>query len=383
MRRPKISLLAADCTIHTLPRSRILAQLLANRYEVEVVAPVLPSDQDGYAAFSWPCRYTPVPVRKLPGFVGSVNDLLDALTGDAIYASKPRTTSFGVALFARHKRKVPVVVDLDDREIYQCYPYSYHMSKNLVFSVKQWTHPNVYPLTLGMERLVRHADHVTSVSSYFQRLFGGTVVPQAVDTDLFDPALYDREQLRCEWGLDRYRVVLFLGRPQPHKGLEEILAAVERSHHPEARLVVVGGATPYLESLRQRERVICLGPQPFEKAPSFLSMADVVMLPQRESPLSLGQMPAKLPEAMAMGIPVIATAISDIPEQVGNGGMVVPPDDVGALAHALDRLLDDNALNSIIGRAARRRVVDLYGVTAIRPIVEKVFEQIIEGRSHE
>ncbi|TAK34074.1 MAG: glycosyltransferase [Chloroflexota bacterium] len=379
MRRRKISMLTADCTIHTLPRSRILAQLLAAKYEVEVVAPVFPGDQDGYGAFPWPCRYVPVPVRKLPGFTRSVTDLLDSLTGDVIYASKPKTTSLGVALLARRRRKTPVVVDIDDREIYHCYPYSYHMSKNLLLSFKQWSHPNAYPLTLAMEKLVRRADHVTSVSSYFQKMFGGTVVPQAVDTDLFDPALYDRETLRRQWGLERYKVVLFLGRPQPHKGLEDILGAIEMSCHPETRLVVVGGHTPYLDSLRQRERVICLGPQPFDQAPAFLAMADVVMLPQRLSPLALGQMPAKLPEALAMGVPVIASAISDMPRQVGNGGMVVSPGDIAALGRALDRLLSDNELARIIGQTARRRALELYSLAAVRPVIEKVFEQTVEG----
>ncbi|MGE5620251.1 MAG: glycosyltransferase family 4 protein [Sphingomonadaceae bacterium] len=377
MSMPRITLLSADCTIHSLARPRLLARMLAHRFEVEVVAPVFPGDQDAYASSNWPGPYVPVPVRPFPEFARSARRLIDALTGDVVYALKPRATSLGIALLARRQRRLPVVVDLDDREIYHCYPYSHHLAKNLLLSFKEWRHPNAYPLTLAMDHLVRKADYVTSVSSYFQRLFGGSVIPQAVDTELFDPTRYDRERLRSEWGLDGNRVVLFMGRPLPHKGLDEIVRAVGMSRHPEVRLVVVGGWTPYVERLREMERVVFLGPQPFEKCPAFLAMADAVMLPQRASPISLGQMPTKLPEAMAMGVPVITTAISDIAEQVGDCGIVVQPGDVGSLARALDRVLGDEDLARKMGVAARQRIERLYSTKAVRPALERVFERYV------
>ncbi len=375
----KISLLAANCTIHSLARPRILAQLLSERYEVEVVAPVFPGDEDVYATSKWPGRYLPVPMKRFPRFPGAVRELADALTGDVVYACKPKLPSLGTAFYARGRRGTPVVADVDDREIYHCYPYSFHMSKNLLLSAKELADPNSYPFTLVMESMLRRANHVTSVSSYFQRLFGGTVIPQAVDTGLFNPDCFDRAALRAEWGLDQYRLVLFLGRPQPHKGLEEIVSAVRGSRHPEVRLVVVGGWTPYVESLRAMERVTFLGAQPFEKGPAFLAMADVVMVPQRDNPISRGQMPTKVPEAMAMGVPVIATDLADMAAQIGDGGIVVPPGDVDALTRALDRLLDDEEGSIRMGKAARRRCLDQYSMEAVRPTIERVFERYVHA----
>jgi glycosyltransferase involved in cell wall biosynthesis len=377
MSRPRISILAANCTIHSLARPRLLSRLLAPDFEVEVVAPVFPGDEDVYRDAEWPGRYVPVPVRKLPGFARSVNALLEACTGDVVYALKAKPTSLGVALLGRRQRDRPVVVDLDDREIYHCYPYSHHASKNFLLSYPEWAHPNAYPLTHIAEMMVTRADHVTSVSSHFQRLFGGTIVPQAVDTDVFDPSRFDGEGLRRVWGLDQCRVVMFLGRPLPHKGLDEILEAVEMSRHPDVRLVVVGGETPYVEEIRHRSRVVYLGWQPFDMAPAFLSVADVVMLPQRPGPISAGQMPTKIPEAMAMGVPVISTSISDIPEQVGDSGVVVSPGDVPALAQALDRLLDDDGLRREMGQSARRRSLARDSMTAVRPVIRRVFSQVI------
>jgi glycosyltransferase involved in cell wall biosynthesis len=379
MSRPKISILAANCLIHSLARPRLLSRLLAPSFEVEVVAPVFPGDDDVYATSAWPGQYVPVPVRALPGFARSATDLLDACTGDVVYALKAKPTSLGVALLGRQRRGTPVVVDLDDREIYHCYPYSHHAVKNLLLSYPEWSHPNAYPLTYLMDRLVTRADHVTSVSSHFQRQFGGTIIPQAVDTDVFDPRRHDRDGLRRAWGLDGYRVVLFLGRPLPHKGLDEILAAVECSKHDDVRLVVVGGETPYMEAIRDRPRVVYLGWQSFELAPAFLAMADVVMLPQRPGPISAGQMPTKIPEAMAMGVPIISTAISDITEQVGDGGLVVPPGDVAALTGALDRLLDDPSLQREMGAAARRRAIARDSMTAVAPTMREVFAPFVDA----
>jgi glycosyltransferase involved in cell wall biosynthesis len=372
----KVSILAATCTIHSLARPRLLARLLEEAFEVEVVAPVFPGDIDVYEGSRWPGTYTPVPVRPFPGFARSAGDLLDALTGDVIYACKPKATSFGVALWGKRRLRKPVVVDVDDREIFLCYPYSSHVSKNLLFSAREWANPNAYPLTLALDRLAHRAEHVTTVSRHYQRRFGGTIIPQAVDADFFCPDHHDRQVLRQEWGLDQFRVVLFLGRPQPHKGLEEILRAVSSSSHPEVRLVIappLGGPSPYTESLRGHERVIVLDPEPFEKCPALLAMSDVVMVPQRINPISMGQMPTKIPEAMAMGIPVIATDVADIREQVGEGGLIVPPGDVGALTDALDQLLDDESLARRLGQAGRERAANHYSLTAVRPTMEGVF----------
>jgi glycosyltransferase involved in cell wall biosynthesis len=228
-----------------------------------------------------------------------------------------------------------------------------------------------------MDRLATSADHVTSVSTYFQRIFGGTVVPQAVDTAVFDPVCFDGQKLRRQWNLEGFRVVLFLGRPLPHKGLDDILRAVELSRHANTRLVIVGGYTAYAEQLRRHERVVFLGPQPFEEGPAFLAMADVVMVPQRAGPLSVGQMPTKIPEAMAMGVPVIATAISDIPEQVGEGGLIVACGDVPALASALDRILVDPEFLARTGHAARARAVARYSFNAVRPTLHEVFQKYV------
>lgn len=85
----------------------------------------------------------------------------------------------------------------------------------------------------------------------------------------------------------------------------------------------------------------------------ILGEGDVFVLSSRSE-----GMPMSVLEAMAAGLPVVATAVGGVPELVveGETGLLVPPGDAGALALALDRLLGDAELRQRMGAAARRRV---------------------------
>jgi len=88
--------------------------------------------------------------------------------------------------------------------------------------------------------------------------------------------------------------------------------------------------------------------------PDLLREADAFVVPSRwrePSGLTLG-------EAMATGLPVIASRVGGIPEVVGDAGILVEPDDPDALAAELRRLADDPAHRAALGRAARARAED-------------------------
>jgi glycosyltransferase involved in cell wall biosynthesis len=90
---------------------------------------------------------------------------------------------------------------------------------------------------------------------------------------------------------------------------------------------------------------------PRAELPALLRTADVFVVPSRwpdPSPLTVG-------EALATGLPVVASRIGGIPEAVGDAGVLVPPDDSVALAGALGGLLDDPARRTALGAAARAR----------------------------
>ncbi len=156
---------------------------------------------------------------------------------------------------------------------------------------------------------------------------------------------------------------------RPYKGHAILLDAVSllRARGIAVRVVLVGDGElrRELEARVAREGLAGIvelrGALPHEEVPAVLAGATAMVLPsvtQRD-----GQMegiPVALMEAMAMGVPVISTRLSGIPELVrdGGGGLLVPERDPAALAAAMERLAGDPALAARLGEGARRAVAE-------------------------
>jgi glycosyltransferase involved in cell wall biosynthesis len=149
-------------------------------------------------------------------------------------------------------------------------------------------------------------------------------------------------------------VVGAVGQLAYHKGFDLLVEAVSRLHGRGRRLrVVVAGEGPARARLEREGRglpITLLGQ--CRNVPALLRGLDLFCLPSRREGL-----PLALLEAMAHGLPCVATTVGDITEAVGSDALVVPPDDVGALVTALDRLLEDQGLRRDLGRRARLRAL--------------------------
>jgi glycosyltransferase involved in cell wall biosynthesis len=108
------------------------------------------------------------------------------------------------------------------------------------------------------------------------------------------------------------------------------------------------------------------------KTKSFLAMADLVVLPQRVTRETLAQIPGKVFEAMAMARPIVATAVSDLPEILDGCGVIVPPQAPDKLGAAIDRLLSRPEEARALGQEARRRCQEHYSWDAM--------ERVLDGR---
>lgn len=377
----RVTLIASDEASAPLYRVRLLARMLMRRFEVEVLGFNFGST-DPLAPRDFP--YREIPARPGVAFLSAARELANRATGDLIYAMKPRPSSYGVALALGRRRGLPVVVDIDDWEPYMVHPYSRHPAKNLVFALPRLHQPNAYPYVCLADRAIGRADGITVVSRFFQRRYGGVLAPQYVDTDRFDPGRFDREEIRRELGLaPGEAAVVFGGIAQPNKGVGRIVEALQQLGCRPWRLIIAGPRTPYAEELARDPRVTVTGTVPPEATPRYLSAADLVILPQRDEPASAGQMPMKLFEAMAMALPVVATAMADIPEVLAGCGLVVPPDDLGALVCAVDALLSDEGLRRSLGRSARERCVTRYSWEVGAGSLAALFERVVDRRRPE
>src|SRR4029078_11523637 len=129
-------------------------------------------------------------------------------------------------------------------------------------------------------------------------------------------------------------------------------------------VVGTGPAQEELEGLAERlgiaGRVTWRGALPRSAGGEVWPQLDVVVIPSRTTPRWIEVMPRAALEAMAHGIAVIGSAAGAIPESIGAAGIVVPEEDVAALAEVLQRLHDQPEEVRRLGAAGRRRVIDSY-----------------------
>ena len=372
----KVSVLAADLSDNATGRADLLARLLSARYDVEVVGP-------RFGADVWmPAREGAIPQRSVrvgryPGFARRIPALLDLVDGDVIVASKPRATSFGLALLARARRRRPLVLDIDDWEIGF---FSRSGPWGRIGRALNVANPNGLPWTWLAEKLVSRADAIIVASRFLERRFGGTLLPHARDTEAWDPGRYDRAATRRRLGVDGEKVVMFLGTPRGHKGVDDLVEAVG-SLGPGVILALVGvdAARSGAQRWSAPAYVRVTGEIPFDDVPRYLIGADVVAVPQRDTMDTVGQVPAKLFDAMALARPIVSTSVSMIPEILEGCGVVVEPGNVSALAGAIKRLLDNPVDAADLGRRARERCESRYSFRVARatlfPLIEKLTNQ--------
>jgi glycosyltransferase involved in cell wall biosynthesis len=162
----------------------------------------------------------------------------------------------------------------------------------------------------------------------------------------------------------------FFGRLIPEKGLDLLFrACVKLVGRWTITVVGAGPAQEELEALAERlgiaGRVTWLGAQPRQRVDEVWPKLDVLVLPSRTAPRWIEGMPRAAMEAMAHGVPVIATSAGALPEIVGNAGVVVNEEDVVAIAETLQRLHDDPAERDRLAAAGRQRAMNEFTDAAI------------------
>lgn len=178
-------------------------------------------------------------------------------------------------------------------------------------------------------------------------------------------------------------LAVYTGRLHPKKGL---LAAVDAwpavvRRFPDAKLLLVGEGP---QESQLRERISSLGlqgrvflPGVFDDVSDLLDAADLFLLPSHEEGMSLS-----LLEAMAAGLPVVAT---DIPGnrqlvETGRNGLLFPVDDVAALQEEITNVIHQPAAAAQLGEAARADVTEKYSLAAAATRHLELFTALREAK---
>jgi glycosyltransferase involved in cell wall biosynthesis len=177
---------------------------------------------------------------------------------------------------------------------------------------------------------------------------------QAIDGTRFTPGRRSDEVRRVLGG--GKKVLLWVGRMSPEKGLDFLALAYNRLRHErdDVQLVLVGDG-PYREQLAELlPGASFLGYRTGDELATIYASADVFVFPGRAE--TFGQV---LLEAAASGLPAVVIAGTGVDENVApdETALVVPPGDARGFAAALERLLDDEPLRQTMGLAARDRAL--------------------------
>lgn len=323
---------------------------------------------------------------RLPDYWWKRRKIERATTGNILVAMKAFRNTVLLALEMKSKRGAKAVVFLDEWD-------GAGMSNQSRFEqmrlrMREIFHPLNGAHFPAVERMIPRADLVLSTTTFLQKKFGGHVIAMGVDAHRFKPQPAEAvEALRAALGLKGKKLIVFGGVVRPHKGIEIIPEALDRISDDSIRLLIVGPRTSHVEAMMGDPRLgrwIVLAGAPMDdpdgvnaaihkSMPLYLDLADLVVLPLLNTPLAQSQMPIKIFEALAMAKPVIASAVSDLPQVVDGCGLIVPPGDVDALARAISSLLSNDELRLRLGLAAREKSLREYDL----PIVGRRLKSLL------
>lgn len=366
----RIAIVCPNVSSNSLVRTYPIAKVLGRRHELQMLG--FRFGEGVFEPYREEFDFQTIEAGRFPRFLFAVRRMVEQIRADAIYVFKPLPTSLWVGLLARRALGVPLFLDIEDWETGWYYDVPLPDALRHLMHVER---PNGFLWTWLTERLAGQADEVFVVSRFLQRRFGGTLLVHGVDTARFDPIRFDRAEARRRLGMAEGRYAVFTGSPMPNKGLEDLLDAVSELGDPRLKVLVVGSFRHdqrYREKLQARypQSLLLVGPRPHAEMPLFLAAADVVALPQRSSRETMAQVPGKVFEAMAMARPIVATAVSDLPEILDGSGHLVPPGAPDELAGALEQVLADPGRSAAMGQAARARCEERYSWNAMESVLD-------------
>lgn len=390
----KISLIASDLSQKGAGRwgggvrPFLIAEALQRLgHQVQIIGLAFDSDSPTLTHPTIPVY--PVPCQYYSGFLSASQALFPKLQdSDLIYPIKLKPSSFGLGIIFNFFLKKPLILDIDDWEMswYGGDNWRYRPNPKQLFRDIFRSNGDLryidFPFYLQlMEKLTPYATAITTHTHFLQQRFGGYYVPNGKDTQLFDPTRYDPLASKDKYNLTPYRVIMFPGAPRPYKGIEDVLIALDLLQQEDLRLVIVGGS-PYDDfdrTLREKweKWMIYLPPHPPQQMPEIISASDIIIIPQRDTPMTQAQFPLKLTDGMSMAKPILATAVGDIPEILGETGYIVSPDSPPALAEAIRFIFAHPQEAQEKAQQARQRCQQLFSLDNMADCLDRLIHSLL------
>jgi len=328
--RGRAAVVSWDLGHNPAGRAYVLYELLKQKWNVDLVGPMW----SRYGTDVWaPLRNSDLRIRSfhcsnLSEFVPKAEAMAAGQRYDIVYVCKPRLPSLYLGALIKEASDCPMIVDVDDFELSFFKNEEFANADELKADIHAALHEPFEELgTRYAQTLVSSADAVTVSNPALRGRFGGHIVRHARDEEVFSNSKERREAARQKLGIaDDEFALVFIGTPRPHKGVLSVASALHELNDPNIVFHIVGTVTE--KKLEQdlakfdKARIVLHPNCAFEELPDLLAGADLVPLIQDiNHAISQFQIPAKISDALALGVPVVATKAPPLLDLIASGAI--------------------------------------------------------------
>ena len=375
--RPRVAVCGWELSHNSAGRVMMLADLYASFSHIEIIGSIFPK----YGKELWePIRNTTIPCHSFLAtderrFVDQALQLVLAHPYDVVHLSKPRLPNVLFGLLYKTLWGARVIMDIDDEELSFVNADSpldldeYIQEKGRLHELSNLAGTEWTRIAVG---LARQFDAVTVSNPALQKRYGGEIIPHARDEKLFQPSEELKRQSRARFGIPQdKKVILFFGTPRKHKGLLETARAIAGLDRADLMFLIAGDfPDPILKAELQEIKGLdlrFLDNQPFAEIPEVVAIGDIcILLQDMKAAVSLFQVPAKLTDALAMGLKVLAEPTPALADLAARGAFT--PVTRKNLPAVLRRCLSAEPADT----DGRKVFQETLSFTANRPILESV-----------
>jgi glycosyltransferase involved in cell wall biosynthesis len=386
------------------PFVKSISESLSDKgHHVEVVAPYdikVAQDPDAKIKvhrfkYIWPKKYhimgharslqadiqlRPLVPFLLPLFIFfSIHKLLRVtkrINADVIHAHWVLPNGLSAAIVAKILNK-PLVISLHGSDIFMA-------DKNAIYrAVARWVFSQSAHVTACSRELFDRAKNINPNINV-------TLLAWGADPEKFKP-LGDCKPIRkrCGWGVDE-TIIVALGRFVHKKGFDRLIEiAPYLSSNKYSLRIVIGGSGLLKETYVKKVQRLGLGDLisfpgqiSWEEVPNFLAAADIFVLPsKRDSAGNLDGLPTVLLEAMACGLPCVASDVGGVSLVIDHGenGYLIDPESNKDLLESLSALIRNKALISKFSKQSRTKVVNQHNWSRVGKYFESIFLDAINN----